>query len=288
MMTSLLSASRRKTDPAVAIVHRPKDAPERAGRSLWRFAPLGWLLPLAILVIWYVLYETGVINPTLFSSPVQVVEALVESMADGEFWENLLASATRWIVGFLIGAALGLFFGSLTGLSKLSERMLDTTFQMLRTIPFMGLVPLFVIWFGLGEMPKIILIAFAAFFPVYLATYAGIRDIDRKLIEVGRVYELSTFRTVKDIVMPGALPSVLQGIRLALGVAWLALVIAELNGANSGIGYWMQQGREFVRVDIVLAALLVFALGGKLVDMLVRMLERRLLGWRDNLAKEMT
>jgi sulfonate transport system permease protein len=286
MTTTLPSPLRRKADQTVAAASTPA-AQERSRRSPLQYVPLGWLLPILILVIWHVLYETGVINPTLFSSPIQVVQALVDSMVTGELWENLLASVTRWIVGFLIGASLALFFGSLTGLSKISERMLDTTFQMLRTVPFMGLVPLFVIWFGLGEMPKIILIAFAAFFPVYLATYAGIRDIDRKLIEVGRVYELGTFRTVKDIVMPGALPSILQGIRLALGVAWLALVIAELNGANSGIGYWMQQGREFVRVDIVLAALLVFALGGKLVDMLVRMLERRMLGWRDNLAKEM-
>ncbi|PXA73230.1 ABC transporter permease [Cryobacterium arcticum] len=288
MMTSTLTAARRRAERRAdgASTSAPT-TPDRSRRSFRRNAPLGWILPVAIIVIWYILYETGVINPTLFSSPVQVIEALIESMLTGAFWENFLASATRWIVGFLIGASLGLVLGSITGLSRLSERLLDTTFQMLRTVPFMGLVPLFVIWFGLGEMPKIILISFAAFFPVYLATYAGIRDIDRKLIEVGRVYELSTFRTVKDIVMPGALPSILQGIRLALGVAWLALVIAELNGANSGIGYWMQQGREFVRVDIVIAALLVFAVVGKLVDMFVRMLEQRLLGWRDNLAKEM-
>jgi sulfonate transport system permease protein len=286
-MTTTLSAQRRKPAPPPTTSSTTPRSSAPAARSVWRRLPLGWILPLAILVVWHVLYETRVINPTLFSSPVQVVEALVESIVTGIFWENLLTSATRWIVGFLIGAALGLFFGSLTGLSRLSERLLDTTFQMLRTVPFMGLVPLFVIWFGLGELPKIVLISFAAFFPVYLATYAGIRDIDRKLIEVGRVYELGPLRTVRDIVIPGALPSILQGIRLALGVAWLALVIAELNGANSGIGYWMQQGREFVRVDIVLAALLVFALGGKLVDMFVRMLERRLLGWRDNLAKEM-
>lgn len=284
-MTSLVDAQKSEIGAPAETAARSSAATPR--RSLWRYAPLGWLLPVLILVVWYVLYEVGVINPTLFSSPVQVVSALFESMLTGAFWANLLASVTRWIVGFLIGAALGLFFGSLTGLSKISERMLDTTFQMLRTVPFMGLVPLFVIWFGLGELPKIVLISFAAFFPVYLATYAGIRDIDRKLIEVGRVYELGTARTLRDIVIPGALPSILQGIRLALGVAWLALVIAELNGANSGIGYWMQQGREFVRVDIVLAALLVFALGGKLVDMFVRMLEKRLLRWRDNLGKEM-
>lgn len=284
-MASLIESNAKTRTPSARAAHAGQ--PTAPSRGWFARMPLGWILPVLILVVWYVLYETGVINPTLFSSPVQVVEALVESMLSGEFWENILASATRWIIGFLIGAGLGLAFGALTGLSKLGERTLDSTFQMLRTVPFMGLVPLFVIWFGLGELPKIILIAFAAFFPVYLATFAGIRDIDRKLIEVGRVYELKSPRMLRDIVLPGALPNILQGVRLSLGVAWLALVIAELNGANSGIGFWMQQGREFVRVDVVLAALFVFAAVGKLVDMFVRMLETRLLGWRDNLAKEM-
>jgi sulfonate transport system permease protein len=182
---------------------------------------------------------------------------------------------------------LGLLFGALTGLSRTAERLLDPTFQMLRTIPIMGLVPLFIVWFGLGELPKILLIAIAAFFLVYIQMYAGIRNIDRKLIEVGRMYDLSTVEMLRRIIVPAAMPSILQGVRLGLGVAWLALVIAELTGANVGIGHWMQQGREFVRVDIVLAALVVFAAVGKGVDSLVRLVERRLLSWRDNVEKEM-
>ncbi|GAB3815629.1 hypothetical protein GCM10028820_13520 [Tessaracoccus terricola] len=153
---------------------------------------------------------------------------------------------------------------------------------MLRTVPIMGLVPLFIVWFGLGEVPKIILIAFATFFQVYIQMFAGIRNIDRKLIEVGRMYELSRTQMLRRIIIPGALPSILQGIRLGLGMAWLALVIAELTGANSGVGYWMQMGREYMRVDIVLAALLIFAGVGKAVDSLVRLMERKFLSWRDN------
>ena len=263
-----------------------RGAARRKGAALSRL-PLGWIVPVAFLVIWHVAFEAGWINPTLLSSPIQVAQTLWESMRDGAFWENLGMSVRRWIFGFLIGGFLGLVLGALTGLSRFSERMLDSTFQMLRTVPLMGLVPLFIVWFGIGEQPKIILIAYGAFFNIYLSTFAGIRDIDRKLIEVGRVYELSPLQMVRRIVLPAAMPQVLHGIRLSLGVAWLALVIAELNGASSGIGFWMQQGREFVRVDIVIAALVVFAVVGKLVDVLVRALERRLLSWRDNLAKEM-
>ncbi|MFC6154635.1 ABC transporter permease [Nocardioides yefusunii] len=265
----------------------PARTTKRRRPSLAQRMPLGWIVPVAFLVLWHVAYEAGWINPTLLSSPVQVAQTLWESMRDGEFWDNLGMSVRRWILGFLIGGVLGLVLGALTGLSRFSERMLDSTLQMLRTIPLMGLVPLFIVWFGIGEQPKIILIAYGAFFNIYLSTFAGIRDIDRKLIEVGRVYELSPLQMARRIVFPAAMPQVLHGIRLSLGVAWLALVIAELNGASSGIGFWMQQGREFVRVDIVIAALVVFAVVGKLVDVFVRALERRLLGWRDNLAKEM-
>lgn len=264
-----------------------KQSKQRDRKKRKKSFPIGWIVPVAFLVFWHIAFEAGWINPTLLSSPVQVAETLWEAMRDGQFWTDFGISAQRWILGFLLGAGVGLIFGALTGLSRFSERLLDSTFQMLRTVPLMGLVPLFIIWFGIGEQPKILLIAYGAFFNVYLSTFAGIRDIDRKLIEVGRVYELSPLQMARRIVFPAAMPQVLHGIRLSLGVAWLALVIAELNGASSGIGFWMQQGREFVRVDIVIAALVVFAVVGKLVDVFVRSLERRLLGWRDNLAKEM-
>lgn len=262
--------------------------PERRARtrSRKRF-PIGWILPVAIVLVWFAAYQFQWINPVLFSSPVEVAKAFWSAVLDGSFVTNLSASVGRWLLGFAIGGALGLAAGALTGLSKVSERLLDPSFQMLRTVPIMGLVPLFILWFGLGEPPKVILIAVATFFQMYIQVFAGIRSIDRKLLEVGRVYELSTWQTLRRIIIPGAMPSILQGVRLGLGIAWLALVIAELTGANTGIGYWMQTGREYVRVDIVLAALIVFAAVGKIVDSLVRLLERRLLGWRDNIEKDM-
>lgn len=259
-------------------------APARTRR---RRVPIGWILPVVLVLVWWLAYETGLIDPGLISSPWEVAATLGEAVVDGSFWANLGASLGRWLLGFAIGGVLGLLAGAATGLSRPAERLLDPTLQMFRTVPIMGLVPLFIIWFGLGEVPKVILIAFATFFQMYIQVYSGIRNIDRKLIEVGRMYDLSTAATIRRIMIPAALPSILQGVRLGLGIAWLALVIAELTGANSGIGFWMQQGREFFRVDIVLAALVVFAAVGKMVDSLVRLLERRLLGWRDNIEKDM-
>ncbi|PWD51164.1 ABC transporter permease [Serinibacter arcticus] len=273
MVTTTLSP-----EPVVAA------APVRTRR---RRVPIGWIVPVVLVLVWWLSFETGLIDPGLISSPWEVAATLGEAVVNGTFWANLGASLGRWLLGFAIGGLLGLLAGAATGLSRPAERLLDPTLQMFRTVPIMGLVPLFIIWFGLGEVPKVILIAFATFFQMYIQVYSGIRNIDRKLIEVGRMYDLSTAAMIRRIMIPAALPSILQGVRLGLGIAWLALVIAELTGANSGIGFWMQQGREFFRVDIVLAALVVFAAVGKLVDSLVRLLERRLLGWRDNIEKDM-
>lgn len=271
---------------AVALDTPTANEPTR-GQPRRRGIPIGWIVPLGILVLWYLAYTFEWVNPILFSSPVEVVQTLWTATLDGTLPTHLATSVGRWLLGFAIGAVLGLGLGAVTGLSAFFERLLDPTVQALRTVPIMGLVPLFIVWFGLGELPKVILIAFATFFQVYIQMFHGIRSIDRKLLEVGRMYELSTAATLKRIVIPGAMPSILQGIRLGLGIAWLALVIAELTGSNSGVGYWMQTGREYVRVDIVLAALIVFAVVGKLVDSLVRLLERRLLGWRDTIEREM-
>src|SRR5581483_10922805 len=194
---------------------------------------------------------------------------------------DLLASGLRWIVGFLIGGTLGLLVGSLVRLSRIAERVLDTSVQMLRTLPFLALAPLLVLWLGLDEPPKITLIALASFFPLYLNTFAGIRNVDRKLIEIGQIYRLSQPEMLMRVILPAALPEILTGVRYALAVAWLALVLAELLGAQQGLGYLLSEGREFVRVDIVLCSILIFAIVGKLVDVLVRGLEVSLLRWRD-------
>jgi sulfonate transport system permease protein len=281
-----LTAGKRSTPTASPA--SPAPVAETAKRRVRLKMPLGLILPVLIVVAWWGASKAEVLDPTLMPSPFTVLQTIVDAARDGSLVENLAVSMRRWLIGFAIGGALGVLLGAATGLSRLGERLLDTTVQMFRTVPFMGLVPLLVIWFGIGELPKIILIAFAALFPLYLATYGGIRNIDRKLLEVGRVYELGPVAMFRRVVLPAALPQILSGVRLALGVAWLALVIAELNGAESGVGFWMMQGREYVRVDIVMGALVIFACVGKLTDVVVRLLESRLLSWRDTIDTELS
>jgi sulfonate transport system permease protein len=241
----------------------------------------GFILPVALLIVWQIASSVGWIDPSLLPPPTTVLSTLIGLIRDGELGSDLLASGLRWIAGFLIGSSIGLLLGSLIGLSRVAEALLDTSVQMLRTIPFLALAPLLVLWQGLDEPPKITLIALASFFPLYLNTFAGIRNVDRKLIEVGRIYGLSQVAMLRRVILPAALPEILTGIRYALSVAWLALVLAELLGAQVGLGYLLQEGQDATRVDIVLVSIVIFALFGKFVDLLVRALEARFLRWRD-------
>lgn len=253
-------------------------------RSGQKFGPgnlIGFILPAVVVIIWQIASTVGWVAPNLLPAPTTVCATFVQLLQDGELGGDLLASTLRWFIGFIIGGSLGLLLGSIVGLSRLAERALDTSIQMIRTVPFLALAPLLVLWLGLDEPPKITLVALASFFPLYINTFAGIRNVDRKLIEVGQVYQLSQRELLTRVILPAALPEVLTGVRYALAVAWLALVIAELLGSTQGLGYLLSEGREFVRVDIVLCSIIIFACAGKLVDLLMRALEVRLLRWRD-------
>lgn len=241
----------------------------------------GFLLPLLVVIIWEIAARAGAVNTLLLPPPSRVLLALGQAALDGSLWVNLGYSVRRWIVGFAFGGSVGLLLGALNGLSLRSENFTDTTVQMLRTVPFMGLTPLLVMWFGLGETPKVILIAVASFFPVYVNTLAGVRNVNKGLVEVGQSFQLSQAELLYRVILPAALPEILTGIRYSLGIAWLALVIAELMAAESGIGFWLMQGREAVRVDIVLASLVVFSVAGKFMDAVLRLVERRVLHWRN-------
>jgi sulfonate transport system permease protein len=241
----------------------------------------GYLLPVLILCVWETSSRLGLTNTLLLPPPSKVFVTLWQAAIDGSLFVNLWFSVKRWILGFVVGGGLGLLLGGINGLSLRNETLTDTTVQMLRTVPFMGLTPLLVMWFGLGETPTIILIAAASFFPVYVNTLAGVRNVNRGLVEVGQAFELSKLQLMRRIILPAALPEILTGVRYSLGIAWLALVIAELMAAESGIGFWLLQGREAVRVDIVLASLFVFSAAGKLMDWALRLLEARLLHWRN-------
>ncbi len=184
------------------------------------------------------------------------------------------------------GSGKSTLLRTLAGLSRRGEDLLDATLQMLRTLPFLALVPLFILWFGIGETPKIALVALGTMFPIYLTLFSGIRGVDAKLIEAGSTLGLTRREQVLHIVLPGALPSALVGLRYALGVAWLSLVVAEQINADSGIGFLVMTARDFLRTDIILVGLIVYAILGLSADQIVRVLERRVLAWRPSFLKD--
>jgi len=209
------------------------------------------------------------------------IAATLSDLADGALWKHIGASLIRVLSGFAIGASLALMFAAWVGLSREAEAYLEPTFAGLRSIPSLAWVPLLLLWLGIGETSKIVLIAIGAFFPVYLNGVAAIRGIDRKLVEVGRMYRFSQRQMIVHLFLPAALPGLFTGLRSGLSLAWMFLVAAELIAATKGLGYLLSDGRETSRPDIVLAAIIVLALLGKLSDGVLAMLEKRFLAWRD-------
>jgi sulfonate transport system permease protein len=192
----------------------------------------------------------------------------------------MLVSLKRVAIGFTLGGGVGLILAIVAGLSRLGENSVDPLMQMVRTLPLFGLIPVFIVWFGIGELPKVVLIALGAAIPLYLNTFSGIRSVDAKLAEVGQSLQLRRSELIRHIVLPGALPQMLVGLRQSLGVAWLALVVAEQVNANAGLGFMISQATQFLRNDVIIVALLVYCVLGLLTDALVRLLERRALSWR--------
>ncbi|MGA4532914.1 ABC transporter permease [Ectopseudomonas chengduensis] len=242
----------------------------------------GWVVPLLILALLETLVRSGALPAHQMPAPSQVAQTLYLLAQSGELWRHLNASLLRVGAGFAIGAALAIVIGTWVGLSRRAEAYLEPTFQALRAIPSLAWVPLLLLWLGIDETPKIVLIALGAFFPVYLALLAGIRNIDRKLVEVGQLYGLSPMALVRRILLPAALPSLFTGLRGALSLSWMFLVAAELIAATRGLGYLLSDGRETSRPDLVIAAILLLALLGKLSDSLLKAWETRALRWRDS------
>jgi sulfonate transport system permease protein len=234
--------------------------------------------PLAVLAVWQATSTFGLVSESVLSSTV--VAAFRELWSTGDLQAALPISLQRAGQGFAIGASIGLFFGLLAGLWRLGEELLDASLQMLRTIPFIALIPLFMLWFGIDEKAKIALISAACIFPVYLNTYAGVRGVDPKVVEAGTVFGLRRWSLIRHIVLPLALPSVLVGVRYGLGVSLLALVAAEQINASSGIGYIVINANQQARPDIVIAGVLVYSVLGIVVDVFVRLIERLALPWR--------
>ncbi len=253
-----------------------KRAPWRLPRlSLW-----GWIVPLVLVVAGEGVVALGWVPARLMPPPSEIAATIVE-LARRNLAQHILVSLARVGAGFAIGAALAIVVGSLVGLSRRAESIIDPTFQALRAIPGLAWVPLLLLWLGIDELPKITMIAIGAFFPVYLALISGIRNVDRKLVEVGEIYGLTGTELVRRIFIPAALPSLFTGLRASLSLAWMFLVAAELIAATAGLGYLLTDGRETSRPDIVVASIIILALLGKLTDAILKAIERRSLAWRD-------
>ncbi|WP_327237810.1 ABC transporter permease [Streptomyces sp. NBC_01317] len=236
--------------------------------------------PLLLLVTWQVLSSTGVLHPDTLASPGSIARSAGGLIADGTLPTAMGVSLQRVAVGLLIGGVAGTVLALASGLSRLGEDLIDATVQMLRTVPFIGLIPLLIIWLGIGEAPKIALIALGVAFHLYLNVYAGIRGVDEQLIEAGQSLGLGRWGLVRHVILPGALPGAMTGLRYSLATAWLALVFGESINADAGIGFLMNQAREFFRTDVIVVCLVVYAFLGLLADAVVRTLERLLLQWR--------
>jgi sulfonate transport system permease protein len=257
-------------------------------RSWWRRPGfLRLISPLIVLAGWQLVSELGLVSTQKLPPPSEVWSTAVslvttDSPAYGTLQGAMLVSLERVAAGFAIGAVVALVLAISAGLSRFGENAIDPLMQMLRTLPLFGLIPVFIVWFGIGETPKITLIALGAAIPLYLNTFSGIRSVDGKLAELGKVLHLTRRELITHIVLPGALPQILVGLRQSLGVAWLALVVAEQVNANAGLGFMISQATQFLRNDVIIVALLVYCVLGLITDALVRLLERRALRWRQS------
>jgi sulfonate transport system permease protein len=238
-----------------------------------------WLVPIGLIVAWQIASSLGWLSTRVLPAPIDVVKAAWSLTVSGELWTHVKVSAGRALLGLAIGGGAGLVLGLLTGSVKFFETLLDSTIQMVRNIPALALIPLVILWFGIDETAKLFLISVSVFFPIYLNTFHGIRNVDPQLIEMGRTYGLTRWQLYRDVILPGALSSILVGLRFSLGLMWVILIVAETISAQAGIGYLTMNAREFLQTDVVLVGILLYALLGKLADVFARALEHGWLRW---------
>jgi sulfonate transport system permease protein len=240
---------------------------------------IGWIVPVLLIAMWEAAARIGSIPANVLPAPSDVVAAAIRLAKSGELAQNIWVSSLRALSGFVVGGGIGLALGFANGLFSLSEKLTDTTLQMIRNVPHLAMIPLVILWFGIDEEAKLFLVALGVFFPMYINTLHGIRGVDPQLVEMGRVYGMSPSRLFWRVVLPGALPSIFVGMRYALGIMWLTLIVAETISASSGIGYMAMQAREFLLVDVVVLSIVIYALLGKLADSVARLFERLSLQW---------
>ena len=243
---------------------------------------LSWLAPVVLVIVWELAAKAGWVSPQVLPAPSKVLNTAIKLAATGSLLGDLRTSLLRAATGFALGGSVGFTLGVLVGFSRIAEAAIDRSVQMIRAIPFLALLPLVIVWLGVGEAEKIFLVALGVTFPIYINTTLGIRQVDPKLIELGCIQGLGPFELIRRIVLPGALPSILTGVRYALATAWLALVVAETIGAESGIGFLAMDAREFLRTDVIVLTIAIYAVIGVAADAIARLLERRLLAWHPN------
>ncbi len=259
---------------------QPRAHPKPSPRSL---ELLRWVFPTLLVLLWQLASSVGWLSSVILPAPSAVIKSGGELLSSGKLQEHLLISAGRALGGIALGGTLGFLLGLLCGAQRWADVLLDSTFQMIRSVPNLALISLVIMWFGIGEEGKLFLIALGTFFPVYLNTFHGVKSIDPRLLEMARIYGVGPLERFRRILLPGALPSVLVGLRFSLGIAWLSLVVVESFGARSGLGFLAMDAREFMQTDIVVLCIFIYALIGKGADSLVRLLERRWLTWHTGL-----
>lgn len=264
----------------------PTGQPQARRRRLTLLTAGGrWLSPTLLLLSWELGSRTGIIPERTLAAPSAVLGTLIEMVLSGELPYNLAVSFARAASGLSIGVSLGVLLGLIAGLSRAGERAIDPLMQIKRTIPALALTPLFIVWFGIGETPKVALIAFATIFPVYLNLYSGIRGVDVRLLDASKSFGLSRSEQIWHVVLPATLPSLLVGLRYAFSISILVLVVAEQINASAGLGHLINNARDFMRTDIIVVCLMVYAVLGLGADWLVRLIERRALSWRPSLVE---
>lgn len=265
----------------------PASGPPARSRRLGLAAadPLGWLLgPSLMLFAWTLGSWLGLIDPRVLPAPWTAVQSAAELVREGRLQANLAVSAWRVVQGLAFGLSAGLIVALVSGLSLLGGYLFDGLVQIKRAVPTLALIPLVVIWFGIGETMKVTVIALAVFVPIYLNTHAALRGIETRYVELAETVRLSRWAFIRDVVLPGALPGFILGLRFAVMSAWLALVVVEQLNATSGIGYMINLARTYAQTDVIVVGLVVYAILGLASDLSVRALETRLLAWRRTLG----
>lgn len=254
-------------------------------KSKLYFLYISSIVPIVFLLLWQFLSQIGFFPSYALPAPTRVVGTIMSMAQDGSLWGHIYITVQRIVLGFFLGIAVALVVGCIVGFFKRSEQLFDPLLQAFRSIPSLAWVPLFILWFSIGEMSKVLLIAVGVFFPVYLNIVSGIQGVDRKLIEVGKVYGFTQFQIIRRIVLPAAMPSFLVGIRGGLGLGWMFVVAAELMGASEGLGFLLIFGQNMTRADLILASIILFAILGKSSDSILKYIENRSLHWQDRYTK---